>query len=69
MFDDDRELIGQRFLPVDAIRPGFRHISLRDKHNQALPLATLFVHIKVEDWVPGELEGQYATGKGEGGLG
>ena len=57
MFDDDREMIGQRFLPVNIIRPGFRHIPLRDKHNQPLPLSMLFVQIKVEDWVPNEMEG------------
>ena len=57
VFDDDREMIGQRFLPVNAIRPGFRHIPLRDKHNQPLPLAMLFVKIKVEDWVPNNMEG------------
>lgn len=58
VFDDDRDLIGQRFLPITAIRPGFRHIPLRDKHNQPLPLAMVFVHIKVEDWVPDEFEGE-----------
>ena len=59
MFDDDKELVGQRCLPVNHIRPGFRYIPLRDKHNQPLPLAMLFVNIKVEDWVPNEFEGTY----------
>ena len=53
VFDDDREMIGQRFLPVNAIRPGFQAHPLRDRHNQPLPLSMLFVHVKVEDWVPG----------------
>jgi phosphatidylinositol phospholipase C beta len=56
VFDDDKELVGQRCLPVNHIRPGFRYIPLRDKHNQPLPLAMLFVNIKVEDWVPNEME-------------
>ncbi|CAI8029699.1 1-phosphatidylinositol 4,5-bisphosphate phosphodiesterase beta-1 [Geodia barretti] len=56
VFDDDRELVGQRCLPVSHIRPGFRYIPLRDKHNQPLPMAMLFVNIKVEDWVPNEME-------------
>ena len=58
-FDDDKELVGQRCLPVNHIRPGFRYIPLRDKHNQPLPLAMLFVNIKVEDCVPNEFEGTY----------
>ena len=57
VYDDDRELVGTRWLPLNAIRPGFRHVGLRDKHNVPLPLETLFVQIKVEDWVPDEMEG------------
>ena len=55
--DEDKELVGQRTLPLNAIRPGFRHIWLRDKHNSPLPLSMLFVKISVEDWVPDEMEG------------
>lgn len=57
VYDDDKEMIGMRTLPLNAIRPGFRHINLRDKHNSPLPLEMLFVQIKVEDWVPDEMEG------------
>lgn len=57
VYDDDKEIVGQRILPVNAIRPGFRHINLRDKHGTPLPLAMLFVLITVEDWVPDEMEG------------
>ena len=57
VYNDDNELIGQRSLPVNALRPGFRHLPLRDKYNMPLPLSMLFVHIKVEDWVPDEMEG------------
>ena len=56
--DEDKELIGQRVLPLNAIRPGFRHIWLRDKHNSPLPLSMVFVQIGVEDWVPDEMEGE-----------
>lgn len=58
VFDEDKEMIGTRVLPLNAIRPGFRHINLRDKHNGLLPLELLLVHIKVEDWVPDEMEGE-----------
>ena len=57
VYDDDKEIIGQRTIPVNAIRPGFRHINLRDKHGTPLPMAMLFVLITVEDWVPDEFEG------------
>lgn len=59
VYDDDKELIGTRVLPLNAIRPGFRHVGLRDKHNASLPLEMLFVQICVEDWVPDEMEGVY----------
>ncbi len=61
VFDEDKELIGTRTLPLNAIRPGFRHINLRDKHNLPLPLELLLVQIKVEDWVPDEMEGKRIT--------
>ena len=57
VLDENKELIGQRVVPLNAIRPGFRHINLRDKHNFPLPLELLLVQIQVEDWVPDEMEG------------
>ena len=42
---------------MELLRAGFRHISLRDKHNNPLGMANLFVHIKIEDYVPDEYEG------------
>ena len=57
VYDEDKEMIGMRVMPLNAIRPGFRHINLRDKHNGPLPLELLLVQILVEDWVPDEMEG------------
>ena len=57
VYDDDHELVGIRLLPLNAIRLGFRHVGLRDKHNIPLPLETLFVQINVENWVPDEMDG------------
>ena len=34
-------------LPLEAIRTGYRHIYLKDEHNEGIPLASLFVHITV----------------------
>ncbi|XP_064623811.1 1-phosphatidylinositol 4,5-bisphosphate phosphodiesterase beta-1-like isoform X2 [Lineus longissimus] len=50
--EESGKLIGHRLLPVEGLRPGYRHISLRNEANQPLPLATLFVHITVKDYVP-----------------
>ena len=57
VFDDDHIMVGQRIFPMELLRAGFRHISLRDKHNNPLGMANLFVHIKIEDYVPDEYEG------------
>lgn len=58
VFDSDHVFIGQRVLPVNQLRAGFRHVSLRDKHNTPLGIANLFLHIKIEDYVPDEYEGE-----------
>ncbi|XP_065895579.1 1-phosphatidylinositol 4,5-bisphosphate phosphodiesterase beta-4-like isoform X2 [Dysidea avara] len=54
---DDREnLVGQRVLPLSMIRSGYRFVLLRDKHSQPLLLSSLFVYIKVENFVPENME-------------
>ncbi|RUS73878.1 hypothetical protein EGW08_018364 [Elysia chlorotica] len=53
--DQSRSLIGHRILPVEGLRPGYRHIPLRNESNQPLLTATLFVHIVVKDYVPDAL--------------
>ncbi|XP_065908200.1 1-phosphatidylinositol 4,5-bisphosphate phosphodiesterase beta-4-like isoform X2 [Dysidea avara] len=50
--DDKGDLIGQRVLPLSMIRSGYRFVTLRDKHSQPLLLTSLFVFIKIEDFVP-----------------
>ena len=57
VIDDDHVLVCQRVLPVHLIRSGFRHITMRDKYSNPLGTASLFVHIKIEDYVPDEMEG------------
>ena len=56
VLDDDHNLVAQRILPVSHLRTGFRHIPLRDKHNAPLGISSLFVHIKIRDYVPDQLE-------------
>ncbi|CAN8032088.1 unnamed protein product, partial [Ixodes persulcatus] len=50
--DDSGKLLGHRILPVVGLRPGYRHISLRNESGQPLLLQTLFVHVTVKDYVP-----------------
>lgn len=51
-FEEGGKFIGTRILPVVGLRPGYRHISLRNESLQPLTLPTLFVHITVKDYVP-----------------
>ncbi|CAG5124299.1 unnamed protein product, partial [Candidula unifasciata] len=53
--DQGKSLIGHRILPVEGLRPGYRHIPLRNECNQPLLLPTLFVHLVVKDYVPDAL--------------
>jgi phosphatidylinositol phospholipase C beta len=50
--ENGTSLLGHRILPVEGLRPGYRHISLRNECNQPQGIATLFVHIRVTDYIP-----------------
>lgn len=54
-YEESGKLIGHRILPVVGLRPGYRHISLRNEIGQPLNYASLFVHIEVQDYVPHKL--------------
>lgn len=56
VFEDNGKMVGHRVLPVQGLRPGYRHIPLRNEFNLPLLLPTLFVHIGVKDYVPDEME-------------
>ncbi|XP_074595176.1 1-phosphatidylinositol 4,5-bisphosphate phosphodiesterase classes I and II-like isoform X2 [Brevipalpus obovatus] len=51
-YEESGKLIGHRILPIVGLRPGYRHIALRNESGQPLTLPTLFVHITVKDYVP-----------------
>ena len=51
-YEDSGKFIGHHVLPVKGIRPGFRHIGLRNEISQRLLLPMVFVHITVQDYVP-----------------
>ncbi|KAF2361492.1 Phospholipase C phosphatidylinositol-specific Y domain [Trinorchestia longiramus] len=47
-----KPLLGHRVLSLVGLRPGYRHIVLRNEAGQPLGLSSLFVYIKVRDYVP-----------------
>nr|AXS78273.1 1-phosphatidylinositol-4,5-bisphosphate phosphodiesterase beta-1 [Anisakis simplex] len=51
VFEDGGRLIGQRFLQVRSIQPGFRHVLLRNASNRCIGPVTLFVLFRVHDYV------------------
>ncbi|KAF6284697.1 phospholipase C beta 1 [Rhinolophus ferrumequinum] len=51
-YEEGGKCIGHRILPVQAIRPGYHYVSLRNERNQPLMLPAVFVYIEVKDYVP-----------------
>ncbi|XP_022903409.1 1-phosphatidylinositol 4,5-bisphosphate phosphodiesterase classes I and II [Onthophagus taurus] len=51
-YDDSGRFIGHRVLPVVGLCPGYRHVNLRTELGQPIPMAALFLHIVVKDYVP-----------------
>ncbi|XP_017771525.1 PREDICTED: 1-phosphatidylinositol 4,5-bisphosphate phosphodiesterase classes I and II [Nicrophorus vespilloides] len=52
VYEESGKFIGHRVMPVIGLCPGYRHVNLRTELGQPLPLATLFLHIVVKDYVP-----------------
>uniref|UniRef100_H2YFI5 Phosphoinositide phospholipase C n=1 Tax=Ciona savignyi TaxID=51511 RepID=H2YFI5_CIOSA len=55
VMETNGSMLGQRFLPVDALKPGYRYITLRNEGNQPLTMPSIFIHLQVGDYVPPEL--------------
>ncbi|CAG7724464.1 unnamed protein product [Allacma fusca] len=41
--------LSQRVIPLKGLRQGYRHLRLRNIHNQPLPVTTLFIHSRLEE--------------------
>uniref|UniRef100_A0A915EC42 Phosphoinositide phospholipase C n=1 Tax=Ditylenchus dipsaci TaxID=166011 RepID=A0A915EC42_9BILA len=52
LLDENKEEIGQRFLPVHKIQPGYRHILIRNRANRVDGPSTVYVKFGVEVYVP-----------------
>ncbi|XP_045109781.1 1-phosphatidylinositol 4,5-bisphosphate phosphodiesterase classes I and II-like isoform X4 [Portunus trituberculatus] len=50
-----RASLGHRVLPIVGLRPGYKHITLRNEASQPLGISTLFLYVKVGDYVPRSL--------------
>lgn len=42
-------LLSQRIVPIKHLRPGYRHVRLRNNQNNPLPVSTLFVFSRLEE--------------------
>lgn len=52
VYEDSGRFIGHRIVPIQGLKPGYRHVMLRNESGQPLLLPSLFVHITVKDYVP-----------------
>lgn len=52
VYEESGRFIGHRVLPVIGLCPGYRHVALRTEGGQPLPMASLFLHVIVKDYVP-----------------
>ncbi|XP_047015538.1 1-phosphatidylinositol 4,5-bisphosphate phosphodiesterase epsilon-1 isoform X1 [Ictalurus punctatus] len=41
--NNSSQVTAQRILPLKALKPGYRHLQLRNQHNEALEVSTLFL--------------------------
>lgn len=51
VFEENGRLLGQCFLPVSHIQPGYKHIVLRNSFSRPLGPISLFIHVDVFDYV------------------
>ena len=57
VLDETGTVMAQRILPVSLLQNGYRHIYLRDRYYLPLGLGSLFVQVRMEDYVTEGLEG------------
>lgn len=51
VFEENGRLLGQHFLPVSHIQPGYKHIVLRNSFSRPLGPVSLFIYVEVFDYV------------------
>ncbi|XP_064420770.1 1-phosphatidylinositol 4,5-bisphosphate phosphodiesterase beta-2 [Latimeria chalumnae] len=53
--EEGGKFIGQRIIPVNAVRSGYHHICLHNESNMPLTMPCLFVYIELKDYIPDAL--------------
>ena len=56
VFEEGNKLLAHRTLSFLGLQTGFRHVLLRDKNIHPVGISSLFVEIKIQDYVPPEAE-------------
>lgn len=52
VINENKEEIGQRFLPVHLMQAGYRHITLRNRENKPMGPASLFIYCSINIYTP-----------------
>nr|CAB3264928.1 1-phosphatidylinositol 4,5-bisphosphate phosphodiesterase beta-4 [Phallusia mammillata] len=55
LYDDSRQLIGQRVIPLSSLQNGYRYVSLRTTSGVPLDSASIFVKFQLRSYVPDSL--------------
>ncbi|KJE90620.1 phospholipase C-gamma-1 [Capsaspora owczarzaki ATCC 30864] len=53
----DPSFMGQAVIPFNSLRPGYRAVPLRNGHSEEFELASVFIHITINDIIPQAIEG------------
>ena len=56
VYEEGNKMLAQRTVSFLGLQTGFRHILLRDKNSHPLGISSLFIQVKLEDFVPQEAE-------------
>uniref|UniRef100_A0A670JXV7 Phosphoinositide phospholipase C n=1 Tax=Podarcis muralis TaxID=64176 RepID=A0A670JXV7_PODMU len=52
VWEEGGKFIGQRVIPITAVRSGYHHVCLRSESNMPLTMPSLFVYVEMKDYVP-----------------
>ncbi|XP_042328445.1 1-phosphatidylinositol 4,5-bisphosphate phosphodiesterase beta-2 [Sceloporus undulatus] len=52
VLEEGGKFIGQRIIPVTAVRTGYHHVCLRSESNMPLTMPSLLVYVNMKDYVP-----------------
>lgn len=56
-YDQTSKPSGQRILPLNSLRAGYRYVCLKNRFNQPHLMQMILLHIKIDDFVSQAYEG------------